>query len=640
MGNPPYSEGQKSENDNSDNLAYPRLDQRISETYAKLSTAVLSKGLYNSYVRAMRWASDRIDKKGIVAFVTNAGFVDGRFANGLRQHLASEFSNIYVFHLRGRRGKQTAGERAKQEGGQIFGAGSGAPIAITLMVKNPASSTRGDIRFHDIGEYLSREQKLGIVSRLGSVQGIAQAGGFRTIVPDEHGDWLKQRDNGFAAFMPLGDKKSDDTKLFDNFSLGVVTNRDAWAYNASNAVLSANMASMIAVYNDELRRFDAVHGNADRKTRSEAVDGFVTTDPQKISWTHNLKEELAKGKRLVFDAECPTPSLYRPFTRQWLYYSRTFNERVYQMPRIFPMADSAAGNCVICVSGGGEKVSFSAMMADVIPSLHMVDIDGSQCFPRYLYDATDEPEADEKQAGLFPASATNGLTQRDAITDEGLRHFTDAYPGEVISKDDVFYYVYGLLHSEEYRERYADNLTKQLPRIPLMKRIEDFRAFVAAGRRLGDLHVNFESAEPYPVTIKEGDLRLANITDPVAYYRVEKMKFAGKRPNLDKTTVIYNPRITITGIPLEAYDYVVNGKPALEWVMERQCVKTDPASGIVNDANRYAIETVGDPASPFKLFCRIITVSLETMKIVKSLPALDIREGATAATLKTVEAVK
>jgi predicted helicase len=198
----------------------------------------------------------------------------------------------------------------------------------------------------------------------------------------------------------------------------------------------------------------------------------------------------------------------------------------------------------------------------------------------------------------------------------------------VITKDDVFYYVYGLLHSEDYRERYADNLSKQLPRIPLMKRVEDFRAFVEAGRQLGDLHVDFERAEPYPVTIKEGDLRLANIPDPVAYYRVEKMKFAGKRGATDKTTVVYNPRITMADIPLEAYDYVVNGKPALEWVMERQCVKTDPASGIVNDANRYAIETVGDPAYPLKLFCRVITVSLETMTIVRNLPALDILEPA------------
>jgi predicted helicase len=229
-----------------------------------------------------------------------------------------------------------------------------------------------------------------------------------------------------------------------------------------------------------------------------------------------------------------------------------------------------------------------------------------------------------EQGELLEVPQAGRIVRRDAITDAGLMHFADAYPAEVISKDDVFYYVYGLLHSEEYRELYADNLAKQLPRIPLMKRAEDFRAYVTAGRLLGDLHVNFADAEPYPVTIKEGDLRLANIADPFSYFRVEKMKFGGKRPNQDKKTVIYNSKITITGIPLDAYDYVVNGKPALEWVMERQCVKTDPASGIVNDANRYAVETVGDPAYPFELFCRVITVSLETLKIVRGLPPLDV----------------
>jgi predicted helicase len=237
-----------------------------------------------------------------------------------------------------------------------------------------------------------------------------------------------------------------------------------------------------------------------------------------------------------------------------------------------------------------------------------------------------EPTRLDGEDGLFSGQDGDApaFTRRDAITDEGLARFVAAYPGETITKGDVFHYVYGLLHSEDYRERYADNLTKQLPRIPLMKRPADFWALVEAGRALGELHVNYESAEPYHVTIKEGDLRLANIADPISYFRVEKMKFAGKRGEVDKSTVIYNPRITITGVPLEAYDYVVNGKPAVEWVMERQCVKTDAASGIVNDANRYANETVGDPAYPLNLFCRVITVSMETMKIVRALPALDI----------------
>ena len=351
-------------------------------------------------------------------------------------------------------------------------------------------------------------------------------------------------------------------------------------------------------------------------------EDFVVSDPRKISWNRSLLRRLASNRELVFDPEALRKSYYRPFTPQWLYFDRSMVSDIGKMPRFFP--EKEASNRIIVLkmrwSGDGQIAS----MADHVTELQSDG--GTQCFPRYIYGAADELNHDPSQGELLASASAGQLTRRDAITDGGLKHFADAYPGEPITKDDVFYYVYGLLHSEEYRERYADNLTKQLPRIPLMKRVEDFRAFVEAGRRLGDLHVNFESAELYPVTIKEGDLRLADIPDPVSYYRVEKMKFGGKRPNLDKTTVVYNPRITITGIPLEAYDYVVNGKPALEWVMERQCVKTDPASGIVNDANRYAIETVGDPAYPFKLFCRIITVSLETMRIVRGLPGLDIRE--------------
>lgn len=624
IGNPPYSAGQKSENDNADNIEYPRLDSRIRETYVKRSKATLSKGLYDSYIRAIRWASDRIGDRGVVGFVTNAGWMDANTADGLRKCLADEFSSLFVFHLRGN--QRTSGERSRKEGGKIFGQGSRTPVAIAILVKNPASAQQGAIRFYDIGDYLTREQKLAITARFGSVTGIGKSKGWTNIIPDDHGDWLNQRDESFDTFIALGDKKGGGPALFDNFSQGVLTARDAWAYNSSRTALVDNMRRMIGTYSSELERFEAAYGHADRKARAEAVDDFVDGDAQRISWSRALKGYIARGRTFDFNAASVMPSQYRPFTRQWLYFSRTFNEMVYQMPRIFPNA--AAENRVIAVTGLGESAGFSTMMSQQSPNFHFIA--GSQCFPRYLYEAADEPDEEVPQGELLPRPPAVQLNRRDAIKDEGLRQFTDAYPGEAITKDDVFYYVYGLLHSEEYRERYADNLTKQLPRVPLMKRVEDFRAFVAAGRRLGDLHVNFESVEPFSVTIKEGDLRLANIPDPVAYYRVEKMKFGGKRPNLDKTTVIYNPRITITGIPLEAYDYVVNGKPALEWVMERQCVKTDPASGIVNDANRYAIETVGDPAYPFKLFCRIITVSLETMQIVRDLPGLDIREPAGA----------
>lgn len=346
----------------------------------------------------------------------------------------------------------------------------------------------------------------------------------------------------------------------------------------------------------------------------------MQNDPANFSWTRALKQELVKGRKFAFEATCLTPSLYRPFTKQYLYFNRKFNEMVYQMPRIFP--DATAENLVICVSGIGARSGFSALMADTLPNFHTLDT--GQCFPLYLYGEA-EPEPDEaapQNADLFAAptpAATTGRTRRDAITDAGLAHFRAAYPWDTISKEDIFYYVYGLLHSPVYREKYADNLAKELPRIPCVKTPEHFWAFSKAGRALAALHINYETAAPYPLQIDTGNKKLTD-----ADYRVEKMKYAKKGKDKDLTTLIYNDRITLRGIPLETYDYVVNGKPALDWVVERQCVKTDKDSGILNDANAWAVETMGNPRYPLELVQRVITVSLETLKIVNSLPPLDI----------------
>jgi predicted helicase len=615
IGNPPYSVGQGDANANNQNVVYPGLHARIAETYAKRSTATNKNALYDSYIRAIRWGTDRLhDTGGVLAFVTNGGWVDANTADGMRKCLAEECTSIDVFHLRGN--QRTQGEQSRREGGKIFGQGSRAPVAITVLTIKKDQPGPARIRFHDIGDYLTREQKLAKVSSLAAMSGIENAAGWSAITPDDHGDWLGQRDTAFDDFPALGD---EGDALFSVYSAGVKTQRDAWCYNDSAQMLESSVKRLVATYERERVRFAALgqsFANADE--RNDFVDGFVAANPAEISWSSALKQDVGKNTRLAFSAERMRPALYRPFCTRWLYFDRKLNERVYRTPALFP--DHISRNLVIAVSGNTNRYEFSVLMAGLLPDLCVASMNLSQCFPRWRYDSI------ESDGGLFD-ERMSGPVRRDAITDAGLKHFTDAYPGEAITKEDLFYYVYGVLHSPEYRARYADNLRRQLPRIPLMKRMEDFRAFVEAGRRLGDLHVNYETVEPYPVSIGEGDLRLANVDDPIAYFRVEKMKFAGKRPKLDKTTVIYNPRITMTNIPLAAYDYVVNGKPALEWVMERQCVSTDPASGIVNDANAYANETVGDPRYPFDLFCRIITVSLETMKIVKALPALDIREG-------------
>ncbi|MFW5031211.1 DEAD/DEAH box helicase, partial [Pseudomonas aeruginosa] len=409
VGNPPYSVGQKSENDNNDNVDYPKLDADIRATYAARSSATLAKGLYDSYIRAIRWASNRIGDTGIIGFVTNAGFLDANTTDGLRKCLADEFSSLYVFHLRGN--QRTSGETSRKEGGKIFGSGSRAPIAISLLVKNPAAQGHGQIYFHDIGDYLSREEKLEKVAGYASVAGIEQ---WQRITPDEHGDWLKQRDNSFNRFIVLGEKKSDAPKLFENFSLGVVTNRDAWAYNASQSKLATNMTSMIGFYNGEVERFNAKYSGLDTKARQAQVDGFIDTDPTRISWTHNVKQDLVRNHIYAFESGNMVSSLYRPFTKQWLYYNRRFNERVYQMPRIFP--DAGTENLVIGVSAAGEKVAFSALISRHVPSLHFVDIEGSQCFPLYLYDEA----AQASDSDLFAEPIDGGLRRRDAVTDAGL----------------------------------------------------------------------------------------------------------------------------------------------------------------------------------------------------------------------------
>lgn len=631
IGNPPYSAGQNNANDNNQNVAYPQLDSRIRRTYAERSTAINKNALYDSYIRAIRWASDRIGSSGVVGFVTNAGFLEASTADGLRQCLADEFSSIYIFHLRGN--ARTSGELRRKEKDNVFGMGSRAPIAISLLVKNPNAKQHGKIYFHDIGDYLSREEKLEKITSFASIAGITEVGGWQTIMPDQHGDWLSQRDDSFDEYIALGDKGNEEqTKLFANYSRGVATSRDAWCYSASKVDLVTNMKRMINFYNNEADRFEQAFAGQDRKVRESSVDDFINNDSRQISWNRSLKQELLKGRKISFSESCLIPCLYRPFTKQWAYFSRQLNDMVYQMPRLFP--DDTAENLAIAITAIGAKQGFTVLMSNGLVDLNLMAA-GAQCFPLKLYEPI---ETDEAKTGSLPqsdmfddaptkkffdaalpesGSRSGKYIVRDGITDEGLSHFQAAYSSESISKEDVFYYVYGLLHSPDYLERYADNLSKELPRIPCVKTAADFRAFSTAGRKLADLHLNYETVEKYPLQIVGGGLLLTD-----ADYRVEKMRY-GK--NKDLTTLHYNDKITLTGIPLEAYKYVVNGKPALDWVVERQAVTEHKDSGIVNDANDWAIETMGNPRYPLELFQRVITVSLETMKIVKSLPPLDIK---------------
>lgn len=616
IGNPPYSSGQASQNDNNQNVSYPFLDERIGKTYAEKSARGNVRNLYDSYIRAIRWASDRIGDSGIMGFVSGSGFAEKPAMDGLRKSLAEEFSSIHILNLRGDIRKNMLSGGAAKEGQNIFGSGSMTGIAITLFVKNPMAKQKGQIFYHNIGDDLTTEEKLEKVSSFSSIAGIEALDGWDSIVPDQHGDWLNLRDGSFSDHIVMGDKKGDEPKLFHSFTQGVTTARDSWCCNASASSLASNMSRMIGSYNDEVTRFEKEFPKLDKKARESKAENFIDTDSTRISWTRALKQEFVRAKRFDFEKSSIIPSLYRPFTKQWLYFSRNLNEYVYLMPRVFPTA--TAKNLVICVSGVGARSGFSVLMTDIATNFHTVDT--GQCFPLYLYDnPTTENKKNESGGGLFEVdgSIENGVRRRDAITEEGLAHFLKAYPEEKISKEDLFYYVYGVLHSPDYRARYADNLVKELPRVPCVKAADDFWIFSKAGHALAQLHLNYESVEMYPAKI-EGNPTLSGD------YRVEKMKHGKSGKVKDLTTLQYNSKITVSGIPLEAYDYVVNGKSALDWVMERQCVKTDKSSMIVNDANDWAKETMNNPRYPLELFLRVITVSLETMKIVNKLPKLDI----------------
>lgn len=622
MGNPPYSTGQKSANDAAANIEYKNLDTSIANTYAKHSTATLQRNLYDSYIRAIRWASDRISSSGVIGFVSGSGFIEKPAMSGMRKCLVDEFSNLYIFNLRGDIRKNMLSKGRAKEGQNIFESGSMTGIAISILVKNPNANGHGKIHYFDIGDDLKTQEKLAKIAEFNSINGISAFNGWRPINPDRHYDWINQRNNNFETYIALGNKKDKaESTLFESFSLGVSTNRDAWCYNSSKASLLENMSKMVDFYNGEVARYKSVCAGLTKENYPDTSE-FVNGDATKISWTRALRNDLGRFVSREFQPHVAVKSVYRPFTKQWLYFSRDFNEVVSQTPRMFPTETTE--NLLICVSGIGARSGFSALMVNALPNLHTIDT--GQCFPLKVYETVEALVPNFSEPGLFDNPSSIKIDDRykvrDGISAAGIKHFQEAYPDEQISKEDLFYYIYGLLHSDDYKSRYADNLTKELPRIPRVAKAADFWAFSKAGRALADLHIGYEEVTPFPVHIEGGALLLASFTPQD--FRVEQMKFA-KGTNgekYDKTRVIYNHKITMSGIPLEAYDYVVNGKPALEWVMERQAVSEHKDSGIVNDANLWATETMNDASYPLKLFQRVITVSLETMKIVRSLPRL------------------
>ena len=606
IGNPPYSVGQRSANDNAQNQSYPHLEQRIADTYVAKSKAKNNNSIYDSYIKAYRWATDRLvpNEGGIIAFISNGALIDGLSHDGFRASLQQEFDKIYVYNLRGN--QRTSGELSRREGGKIFGSGSRTPIAITFLVRYPQSQRKlqqqAEIYYHDIGDYLSREEKL---ERISSARSYSQLSWTR-ITPNDKQDWINQRDDLFDTLIPLAPSKKFDKNaqsVFVTYSNGPKTQRDGWAYNFSTNVVSQTSEQSIIKYNSTLR---------------DLQEGKITQpdfNTQEINWTRALLEDLKRGKQYnIKDAEI-REAMYRPFCRQKLYWYTPLIEMRYRSLSLFPYKN--AKNLLICFSNAKTP---TVLITDCLPDLHYIG--DTQCFPLYWYE---EKKTEIVTASLFEEPTEHSSEQRwvrrNGITDWMLREVRSRFGNaKALTREDIFYYIYGVLHSEEYRTRFADDLRKALPRIPIVERLEDFMAFSKAGRQLAEMHLHYESYKQPEEEQPAEQTEPSDADKEWMYdrYRVEKMSWPNKS---DRSVIAYNEHVVIEDIPKRAYDYIVNGKSAIEWLMERYAVTTDKKSGITNDPNLWCREQ-GNPRYILNLLRSVIHLSVDTMRIVRQLPSL------------------
>ncbi|AFH97797.1 hypothetical protein HPSH417_03230 [Helicobacter pylori Shi417] len=576
IGNPPYSAGAKSQNDNNQNLSHPKLEKRVTEKYGKNSTAKVGKTTRDTLIQSIYMASDLLKDRGVLGFVVNGSFIDSKSADGFRKCVAQEFAHLYVLNLRGN--ARTSGEERKKESDGIFGSGSRATIAIIFFVKD-TSVKNSTIHYYDIGDYLKREEKLHRLAHFTNLDAIA----FETIIPNDKGDWINQRNDAFEKLIPLKrDKKRQNPSVFDTNSLGITTGRDPWVYNFSPNALMHSVQKCIDTYNADLKRFNA-HFREAFKQRAKGVksdklhkqlnDQEITTDKTKIAWTRALKQEFIKNENLQESHKDRIRlALYRPFNKQWLYFDKNLNEEQYQLPKIFPNKD--AQNVVINTTKG----KFSALVSDFISDYGLIS--PNQAYPLYYYD---------------------DLGNRYyAISGYALNLFRKHYEDNSIAEEEIFYYIYAIFHHKGYLEKYKNSLTKEDPRIGLSK---DFKELSNLGKELAKLHLNYESGEMHASV---GYKTLMN-AEQEGYYDVETMTKKGDR-------IHYNNHIAITKIPKKAFDYVVNGKSAIDWVIERYKKTMDKDSLIENNPNDYA-----GGKYVFELLCRVIKLSEKSVDLIEKI---------------------
>ncbi|MBP5803010.1 DEAD/DEAH box helicase [Microbacterium maritypicum] len=593
VGNPPYSVGQTSGNDNNANLKYPTLDASIRDTYVACSTSKSPRSMYDSYVRAIRWASNRVlksDHGGIICYVSNGGYIDSTSADGLRKTFSREFHDIYVYNLRGN--QRTAGEQSRKEGGKIFDAGSRNTVAILLLIKRAGTVADSTLHYKDIGDYLTRDEKLTTVD--GATINTLD---WQTITPNPEGDWINQRDPNYERYPSLSAVKNL-TGIFASPGNGPVSSRDAWVYGYSHRLVLENVSRMIANFNKEV-------SFAEQKAGGNPEDPSNESDGTRINWSRGLRRMFANRRRLSIDSQAMSTALYRPFSKQYLYLGPGMLELPGAHKTWFP--SPATVNFGFYVVGAGSDKPFSVLSMDSLPDFSLWGSGQGQFFARYSY-----TQPDVNQLLAEPERVDN-------ITDWALDEYQREY-GRQVTKDDIYFYVYGLLHSPEYRERYAADLKKQLPHVPMVHGHERFEAFANAGRKLSELHIGYETVEPYPLT---ETIYMGAPEDAYERFTVQKMKYAGKAGAWDKTRISYNAFIDLDGIPEEAQRYMLGSRSALDWIIERYQIQTDKASGIVNDPNDWSREHE-QPRYIIDLIGRITTVSIETMKLVDALPDLAI----------------
>ncbi len=580
IGNPPYSAGSKSENDNNQNLSHPKLEKEVYEKYGKNSTSRnVGQTTRDTLIQSIRMASDVVKDKGVIGFVVNGGFIDSKSADGFRKCVAKEFSHLYVLNLRGN--ARTSGENRKKEGDGIFDSGSRATIAIVFFVKDKNASNH-TIFYYEVGDYLKREEKLHKLASFENLDFVP----FEKITPNAKGDWINQREDAFDKLIPLKRNKTlQNDSIFDINSSGVASGRDPWVYNFSPNILTQSVQKCIDTYNADLKRFNERFKEAFKQRTKNIKSGDryrhlndkeITTDKTKIAWVQNLKTQLIKGKKLDdFSQEKISVSLYRPFNKQYFYYERELAWSFYSMKKIFP--DKSAQNVVINTGVGNGK-DFSALVSDAITDNHFIG--DTQAYPLYYYD---------------------DLGNRHyAISGYALNLFRRHYGDNSIVEEEIFYYIYAILHHKGYLEKYKNSLAKEAPRIALS---EDFKELSMLGKELGELHLNYESGEMH-TSVKYTTLMNAEVE---GYYDVEKMTKKGD-------CIIYNQNITITKIPKRAFEYVVNGKSAIDWVIERYQKTMDKDSLIENNPNDYA-----GGKYVFELLCRVITLSVKSVDLIEKI---------------------